>query len=403
MESVSGSVDTFLELTDTPSSYAGAALYFVRVNSGTAALSFGTVDWTDIYSKPSTFAPSAHASSHYAGSADAVGTATPTANAIPYADGSGKLDAWISDAGTAILGKAAFTSGDFTVNGGTVSIDNAHGDARYYTKTEVQTSGSAAIHYNNLTNVPTAGTSTLGVSAFNSGNFTASGGTISIGTIYPRYSGVPTAGAMAYWTGNGTIAAATFGTAPFAQYSGTAGAGALAYYTGTGTITASGTYGTANLVLTSGDQTVAGIKTFSNGIAFGNETLTAYDEGTWTPNVTSSNADFATSYTARSGKYTRIGNVVFYKFFIIIGTISSAGTGDLRVSLPSTVGVDAYGNGYTYNVDFAGTPINVVFTPVAATAYGGFTVLLDNGAASNLAISGIANSDWLGASGFYFV
>lgn len=159
-------------------------------------------------------------------------------------------------------------------------------------------------------------------------------------------------------------------------------------------------YDGASLVVSVAD---GGVATFANGIAFGNETLANYDEGTWTPAVTSSNANFATSYTAQSGKYTRIGNVIFYKFFVIIGTISSAGTGDLFVSLPTTVATDAYGNAYTHNVDFAGAPITVGFSPVSAQSYGNYNVLLDNGAVSSLAITGIANGDWLGASGFYFV
>lgn len=157
------SVDTFLELTDTPDAYTGSANAFVRVNSGTTALTFGTVDWADIYSKPSTFTPSGHGGSHHFGSADPVGTAVPTANAIPYADGSGLLDSWISDAGTATRGKAAFVNTDFTVNGGTVSL----------------------------------------------------------GTVFPRYTGVPTAGAVAYWTGAGTVAHASFGTADVVTLAGT--------------------------------------------------------------------------------------------------------------------------------------------------------------------------------------
>jgi hypothetical protein len=42
--------------------------------------------------------PTTHASSHQDGGGDEVATATPGAAAIPKADGSGKLDSWISDA-----------------------------------------------------------------------------------------------------------------------------------------------------------------------------------------------------------------------------------------------------------------------------------------------------------------
>jgi hypothetical protein len=42
--------------------------------------------------------PTAHATSHRHGGSDELATATPTANAIPKADASGKLDAWVSAA-----------------------------------------------------------------------------------------------------------------------------------------------------------------------------------------------------------------------------------------------------------------------------------------------------------------
>jgi hypothetical protein len=44
-------------------------------------------------------APPSHAASHQAGGRDEIGTATPAAGAIPKADGSGKLDAWITPSG----------------------------------------------------------------------------------------------------------------------------------------------------------------------------------------------------------------------------------------------------------------------------------------------------------------
>lgn len=50
-----------------------------------------TIDWANIINEPSTFAPSAHAASHMHGGADEVATATPGNNAIPKANGVGKL------------------------------------------------------------------------------------------------------------------------------------------------------------------------------------------------------------------------------------------------------------------------------------------------------------------------
>lgn len=48
--------------------------------------------------------PTSHASSHQNGGSDEISTATPAASAIPKADGSGKLDSWISDSGASTKG-----------------------------------------------------------------------------------------------------------------------------------------------------------------------------------------------------------------------------------------------------------------------------------------------------------
>lgn len=41
----------------------------------------------------------------------------------------------------------------------------------------------------------------------------------------------------------------------------------------------------ADFVMTQGAQTITGVKTFSSGIAFANETLSTYDEGSWQPSI----------------------------------------------------------------------------------------------------------------------
>ena len=49
-------VTTFLQLTDTPASYSGAGLKIVRVNAGATALEFHTEAFTDLSDVPSTYA-----------------------------------------------------------------------------------------------------------------------------------------------------------------------------------------------------------------------------------------------------------------------------------------------------------------------------------------------------------
>lgn len=72
-------IDTFLGLTDTPGSFGGAALQFVRVNAGQTALEFATP----------------------AGAGDILGPATSTINAlVRWADATGGLAAdsgWLLD------------------------------------------------------------------------------------------------------------------------------------------------------------------------------------------------------------------------------------------------------------------------------------------------------------------
>jgi hypothetical protein len=60
----------------------GQNLYFCTANNTWTQMSGGSAG--------------AHAAAHQAGGWDAVGSATPAPNAIPYADANGKLDAWLS-------------------------------------------------------------------------------------------------------------------------------------------------------------------------------------------------------------------------------------------------------------------------------------------------------------------
>jgi hypothetical protein len=147
----------------------------------------------------------------------------------------------------------------------------------------------------------------------------------------------------------------------------------------------------------------AGLMTVPGGIAFANETLSTFDEGTWTPAITSSNADFSTTYTSQSGTYWRFNNLVHYTISIVLNTISAAGTGDLRISLPIAAVTAPPGNVRTIGVDIPGTPFAVNFLPVGAQAYGRLIASNDDAAATVVAITALANSDQISVSGFYSV
>ncbi len=85
-------------------------------------------------------------------------------------------------------------------------------------------------------------------------------------------------------------------------------------------------------------NTWASAQTFSSGIVLGNETLTVYDEGTWTPILRFGTGTTGITYTTQTGVYTRIGNRVFIHCLITLSSKGSS-TGNADISgLPFTVG-----------------------------------------------------------------
>jgi hypothetical protein len=68
-----------------------------------------------------------------------------------------------------------------------------------------------------------------------------------------------------------------------------------------------------------------------------------YEEGTWTPTVVGSTSAGTATYGSQNGKYTKIGNQVFFEAYVSYS--SGTGTGNLRISgLPFThAGGSTYG------------------------------------------------------------
>lgn len=160
-------------------------------------------------------------------------------------------------------------------------------------------------------------------------------------------------------------------------------------------------------ILSTGAVTIPGVLTASSGIVLGGETLTLYDEGTWTPVITTSGvAPTTLTYTAQSGIFMRVGKELRYKLRIQIDTFTlGPGTGDIRISLP--VAVPA-GNEYTSRgvlqttgVDFT-TPVGISFAPVTGQSYGNIISTQDNAGLVVEAISALAGGDVINADGSYF-
>lgn len=74
------------------------------------------------------------------------------------------------------------------------------------------------------------------------------------------------------------------------------------------------------------------------------ELLNDYEEGEFTPFFTCDGSNPTVTYSAQSGRYTKIGRQVFVQIRLIIDTVSG-GSGNLRISgLPYASGASSYAN-----------------------------------------------------------
>lgn len=261
--------------------------------------------------------------------------------------------------------------------------------------------GTVATGGNNLT---VSGPSTINGSLL--GNMSG-GGLVATGGFTLTVSAASTISGSHVGTVNGNISGGgTIATGGFTLTVGgtstingnISGGGTLALGGFTLTVPATGT---ASLLALA--QTYSALKTFSAGINLGQASnLSVYEEGTWTLVITGSVSNPTITYTAQNGKYTRIGNILFYTGFLTINTISG-GSGDVRVSLPVTVAGPAYGICLTSGVDLAATPSSLIFVANLGTQIGNVLTVHDNAGLAVVNISGLAAGDRLDITGFYFV
>lgn len=99
---------------------------------------------------------------------------------------------------------------------------------------------------------------------------------------------------------------------------------------GTASTAATGTSGHA-LGFLDGANTYSALQTFSSGIAFANETMSTYDEGTWTPGFTAGGSSTNVTYGTQSASFTKIGRLVEVQGRLTL-TNNGTGTGDTRVT-----------------------------------------------------------------------
>jgi hypothetical protein len=122
-------------------------------------------------------------------------------------------------------------------------------------------------------------------------------------------------------------------------------------------------------------------------------TLDDYEEGTWTPVITTSGASL--TYSNQAGYYVKIAKFVYFGFQININTLSSNGSGTFNIGgLPYTMSATNYGRYFvqTNSVNFDGTAHSMALYPDGSVglnllyAYdnGGWTV----GTAANFVMAG---------------
>lgn len=145
----------------------------------------------------------------------------------------------------------------------------------------------------------------------------------------------------------------------------------------------------------------AGVK-MTNVADANTQTLDWYQEGAWTPVVQGSSTAGTGTYSAQAGKYTRIGNVVYFSGYVNWTNLTGA-AGNLQIGgLPFTATADSAHPG---SVNFSNVD-NLTFSgQLLGTVAGGSTAINLRGAASGASITPVAidTSAFIYFSGFYFV
>jgi hypothetical protein len=204
-----------------------------------------------------------------------------------------------------------------------------------------------------------------------------------------------------------SIAIAQIGTTESrvtSEANGTSGFVPMTFYTG-GSETARFSATAKTLILSGGDTTANG-----TGITFpatqsassNANTLDDYEEGTWNITVSYSGSTSGVTYAARTGYYTKMGNVVTVQGAVSLSS-KGTGSGSVRISLPfQTIGDRgglAVGN--TQSITANNSPRELMVE--GATSF--FVIRYPNGTGNTTEISygDISNSFYVAFGGTYLV
>jgi hypothetical protein len=136
------------------------------------------------------------------------------------------------------------------------------------------------------------------------------------------------------------------------------------------------------------------------------ELLADYEEGTWTPALQATGYTF--TYGTRSGTYTKVGNLVTFKFYMDASFATGSGTVGLQVTgLPFTSANSFYNYGGTSMSPGTGsswfTNVPVLNTRPNATFLELLTGFNSSGLTYQFNVSTMPNNTEFQVSGFYYV
>jgi hypothetical protein len=173
----------------------------------------------------------------------------------------------------------------------------------------------------------------------------------------------------------------------------TAGANTIIRQSGSDIITLA-----TSLVTIANAVTINGALT-ATSLNVGEDTLSIFDEGTWTPAISGTVTNPTVTYTSRYGRYVRVNSLVHFQAEIVIATFSG-GSGNAVFSLPFAAASDGTQSGAAYS-STTGQGSEVGTFVVNASASNGFIYYASAGVV--LAIADLAATNTLRYSGSYFI